>query len=276
MQDKIKILIVGDVVGQLGCAIFQKHVPKLKRELNIDAVIVNGENSAAQGRGITPGLVNFFKHNGANVITSGNHIWARKEILLYLDDHNDVLRPANFPSVCPGVGVTTFMVGGNTIAVINIQGRIFMHQHVDCPFKTVDSILTYLKNKTKIIIVDFHAEATSEKVGMGYYLDGKVSCVFGTHTHVQTADERILQHGTAFITDVGMCGALNSMIGMKKELILQSLISQMPVKFEVDINPPALLSGIIVQINADTGKAFSIERVRIIDESIFVQSGNLE
>jgi len=272
MQGNLKVLIVGDVVGQLGCAMFQKHVPKLKRELNINFVIVNGENSAAAGRGITPNIVNFFKHNGANVITSGNHIWARKEIHPYLNEHHDILRPANFPGGCPGVGVTTVSVAGYTLGVVNLQGRIFMNQHVDCPFRTIESILMYLKTKTKNIVVDFHAEASSEKYGMGYFLDGKVSAVVGTHTHVQTADERVLPNGTAYITDLGMSGALNSMIGMQKDSIIQSFMTQMPVKFEVDNNPPGFLSAVVVQIDPSNGKAISIERIRIIDEDIQVHT----
>lgn len=277
MQDNvIRVLMIGDVVGQLGCAMFQKYVPKLKRDLKISAVVVNGENSHAQGKGITPGLVNFFKHNGANVITTGNHIWARKEINLYLSENNDLLRPANFPGGCPGVGVTTFSVAGLNIGVINLQGRVFMHQTIDCPFRAVESILTFLRTKTKIILVDFHAEATAEKIGMGLYLDGKVSAVVGTHTHIQTADERVLPKGTAFIADLGMCGALNSMIGFKPESRLQTFITQMPFKNEVDIQAPAVLSGVVIDIEPVTGKALKIERIRIIDESISIDNSNQE
>jgi len=275
MQDRLRVLLVGDVVGQLGCAMFQKYVPKLKREYEIDAIIVNGENSHSMGRGITPNIVNFFKHNGADVITSGNHIWARKEIIPYLGQNNDLLRPANFPGICPGTGVTTFKFKEFTIGVINIQGRIFMNQHLDCPFRTVESILTFLRSKTKIIFVDFHAETTSEKMGMGYFLDGKVSAVVGTHTHVQTADERILPGGTAYITDLGMSGALNSMIGMKKDPIIQNFLSQMPVKFEVDTNPPAFLCAVIVDVDIETGKAVDIQRVRMEDDEISI-SGERE
>lgn len=272
MQDNLRILFVGDVVGQLGCAIFQKHISRLKKEHNIDSIIVNGENSHSQGRGITPGIVNFFKHHSVDVITSGNHIWARKEIYPYLEQNNDLLRPANFPSSCPGSGVTTFKCRNYNIGIMNLQGRIFMNQFVDCPFRTAESLLTFLKQKTKIIFVDFHAEATSEKMGMGYFLDGKVSGIVGTHTHVQTADNRILPNGTAYITDLGMCGALNSMIGMKKESILQNFLCQMPVKFEVDLNPPALLCGAIIEVNPETGKAIKIERLRVIDEVIKLDS----
>lgn len=276
MQDKLRVLMVGDIVGQLGRAMFHKHALRLKRELNIDAIIVNGENSHSQGRGITPRIARSLKQSGANVITTGNHIWARKEIYLYLAENNDVLRPANFPSGCPGVGVTTFECNGLTVGVINIQGRVFMKELVDCPFRTAESILTFLKHKTNIIFVDFHAEATSEKLGIAYFLEGKVSGVVGTHTHIQTADERILPGGTAYITDLGMSGALNSMIGMKKESVLKGLLTQMPSRFEVDINPPAIMCGVLIEVDATTGKALDIKRIQVVDNEINVDSQDLD
>jgi 2',3'-cyclic-nucleotide 2'-phosphodiesterase len=266
----VRVLLIGDVVGNLGCAVFQKHIDALKKKFNIDGVIVNGENSSPRGRGITPKIVSFFKHNGANVITSGNHIWANKDIYSYIDQNDDLLRPANFPTDAPGPGFTTFNSGGVEIGVINLQGRVFMSQLVDDPFKIADTILTYLKQKTKVIFVDFHAETTAEKIGIGYYLDGKVSCVVGTHTHVQTADERILPKGTAFISDLGMCGSLNSMIGMKKDSILYNMKTQMPTKFEVENDPPAVMSGVWVEVDTYSGKALKIERFRIVDEDINV------
>jgi|SRR3990167_1031482 len=267
----VRILLVGDVVGNLGCSVFQKHIDILKKKFSIDGIIVNGENSSPKGRGITPKIVNFFKHNGADVITSGNHIWANKEIYSYIDQNEDLLRPANFPSDSPGTGVTTFLTkGGTEIGVINLQGRVFMQQLIDDPFKAADTILTYLKNRTKVIFVDFHAETTAEKIALGYYLDGRVSCVVGTHTHVQTADERLLPKGTAFITDLGMCGSLDSMIGMKKDIILYQLKTQMPAKFEVENSPPAIMSGVWVEVDVDSGKALKIERFKIIDDEIQV------
>lgn len=270
MNDKLRVLIIGDVVGRLGCSMFKKHVSILKDKYSINSVIVNGENSHQSGKGITPSLVQFFKNNGANVVTSGNHIWARKEIYPYLNENSDLLRPANFPKSCPGVGVTTFNCGSFVIGVINLQGRIFMREMLEDPFKTAESLLAYLKPKTNIIFVDFHAEATSEKNGMGYFLDGRVTCLYGTHSHVQTSDERILTDGTAYISDVGMAGALNSMIGMKKGSILQSFLTQMPTRFEVDENPPALLNGILVDLDPYSGKAQAIERIKIIDENISI------
>lgn len=273
MQNKsVRVLLLGDVCAAPGRAMFQKYSAQLREQYKADALIVNGENSASNGKGITSRIMHFFKHNGAQVVTSGNHIWAQKEIYQYLKDHKDLLRPANFPSGCPGVGVTTFEVGSVTIGVINLQARTFMREFVNCPFRTADSLLTYLKPRTNIILVDFHGEATSEKMGLAYYLDGQVSAVVGTHTHVLTNDERILPGGTAYITDLGMAGALNSMIGMKKEPILHNLITQMPVKFEVETQGPMHLTGVCVEIDISTGKALSIEPIKVIDYDIQIDT----
>jgi len=261
----LRLLFLGDIVGKTGRALFQKHSARIRRELEIDAVIVNGENSA-HGRGITSKNMKFFKHNGVDVVTSGNHVWQNKEIYSYLNENKDLLRPANYPSACPGVGVTTFSCKGKEVGVINLQGRVFMRDHVECPFKTAESILTYLKNKTNIIIVDFHAEASSEKMGLAYTLDGKVSAVIGTHTHVLTADERILPGGTAYITDVGMAGSLNSMIGVTKEAVIRHLLTQMPARFEVDTKPPFSMTGVLIDIDMTTGNATDIKRFQLVDE----------
>lgn len=266
----LRIILLGDIVGLPGRMMFQKYAHALKQKYGADALIVNGENSSSIGRGISSKNVHFFKHNGANVITSGNHIWHNKEIYPYLDQHHDLLRPDNFPSECPGTGVTTFETASVTIGVVNLQGRIFMREQVNCPFKAADSILTYLKTKTPIIVVDFHAEATAEKIGLAYYLDGKVTAVVGTHTHVQTADERILPQGTAFITDLGMAGSLNSMIGMKKDAIIRTMITQMPEKFVVETQGPFILTGVVIDADAVTGKALAIERIKIIDNELVV------
>jgi 2',3'-cyclic-nucleotide 2'-phosphodiesterase len=263
----VRILFIGDVVGAPGRAILQKHINRLREQYQIDAAIVNGENSA-DGRGITARIMEYFKHLKIDVVTSGNHIWDKKDIISYLQTHDDLLRPANFPSLCPGVGVKIIDVKNQAIAVINVQGRVFMKEHLDCPFKTVDSILTYLQDKTKTILIDFHAETTAEKAALAYYLDGRVSALVGTHTHVQTADERILPNGTAFITDVGMCGALNSSLGMKLDSIIQHFITQMPVRFTVEAEGPIFLNGAWVEIDTESGKALKIERIRIIDEKI--------
>ena len=276
MHDKnsgtLRIIMLGDIVGISGRAMFQKHSSFLKEKYRADAIIINGENSGTLGRGISPRIVQFLKNNGANIITSGNHIWFNKEIYQYLAMNNDLLRPENFPSECPGTGVATFEVNGHIIGVINVQGRIFMRELVSCPFRAVDSALTYLRSKTKNIVIDMHAEATSEKMGLAYYVDGRVSAIVGTHTHIQTADERILPLGTAYISDLGMGGSLNSMIGMKKEPIIRNMITQMPEKFSVDTEPPFVLSGVIIEINVVTGHAISIERIRIIDSDLDIDS----
>jgi 2',3'-cyclic-nucleotide 2'-phosphodiesterase len=263
-----RVLLIGDLVGAPGCAMLQKHLPKLKQDFQINAVIINGENSAPDGKGITVRNMKLFKELGVDVVTSGNHIWQKREIYAYLNEHRDLIRPANFPTGCPGIGSTIINLGSYSLGVINLQARTFMHQQVGDPFKTADSLLTYIKSKTPIIIVDFHGEATAEKLALAYYLDGQVSAVVGTHTHVPTADERILPHGTAYVTDLGMSGALNSMIGMKKEPLIQSMILQMPTKFEVDTQGPFWLTGVVVTINPITGKAYAIERIKIIDNQL--------
>jgi 2',3'-cyclic-nucleotide 2'-phosphodiesterase len=265
----VRIALFGDLVGAPGQAMFQKYSDRIRQQYNVQAVIVNGENSA-DGKGITPKIMKFFKHNGADVVTTGNHIWQKKEIYDYLAHYNDLLRPANFPSECPGTGVGVYVFQGVKIGVLNLQGRIFMREHVNCPFKTADTALLYLASQTKVIIVDFHAEATAEKLAIAHYLSGRVSAVVGTHTHVQTADARILPGGTAYITDLGMGGALNSMIGMKKEPIIHHMITQLPVKFEVDPVPPLVLSGVVVTIDVSTGAAQHIEPLYIVDENISV------
>lgn len=265
----IRVLFLGDIVGTTGRMLFQKHIAALRAQLDIDAVIVNGENSSG-GKGITSRIVRFFKHNGVDVITSGNHIWRQKEIYNYLSENKDLLRPANYPSACPGTGFTLFSCKGYEIGIISLQGRIFMRDHVECPFKTAESLLSYLKSRTNMVFIDFHAEATSEKIGLAHYLDGKISGLVGTHTHVQTADERILPGGTAYISDIGMAGSLNSMIGMKKETVINHLITQMPARFEVEIIPPYIMTGVYIDVDPSTGKAVNIKRVKIVDDQQLV------
>lgn len=268
--NKMRILMLGDAIGQAGRALFAKYARELKERESLDAIIVNGENSGDQGRGITPKIADFFVEHGADCITTGNHIWFKREIYAYLDEHTHVLRPANYPAGAPGTGVHVFTLNGHKVAVVNLQGRIFMKEQVDDPFRALDSILAFLKDKTNIILVDFHAEATSEKQAIGYYADGRVSAVVGTHTHVQTADERILPNQTAYITDLGMSGSLNSMIGMQKEPILKNFLTQMPVRFVPAQDPPFVLAGVIIEIDTTTGKAKTIDRVRIIDDTLKV------
>jgi metallophosphoesterase (TIGR00282 family) len=266
----IRVLCIGDIVGQIGRTMIKKNLTLLKKEKNIDYVIANGENSSDRGRGITSAGAIFLKNSGVDTITSGNHIWQERDVYSYLQQHNHLLRPANFPNTTPGVGFVISPCKDVLIGVINVQGRIFMREHVDCPFRTVDTILSYMIQKTKIIVVDFHAEASSEKVGLGFYLDGRVSAVVGTHTHVQTADEQILPQGTAFITDLGMVGSQYSMLGMKKEPILRQFVTQMPVKFEVETSNPVIMTGVIIDIDMHTGLALHIERIKVIDHAVHI------
>lgn len=265
----IRVLFIGDVVGATGRVMLQKHLAHIRQKFSIDATIVNGENSA-DGRGITPRIMESFKHLKVDIVTSGNHIWDKKDIIPYLQSNSDLLRPANFPSDCPGTGVSFINVKGYPLAVINLQGRVFMKEFVSCPFRAIDSLLTYVSSKTKMIFIDFHAETTAEKACFGYYVDGRASVVVGTHTHVQTSDERVLPQGTAFITDVGMVGALNSSLGMKTEPIIHQMISQMPVRFTVETEGPVVLSGVWVEIDTDTGKANKIERILMVDDQISI------
>jgi metallophosphoesterase (TIGR00282 family) len=268
---KLRILFLGDIVGNAGRVMFQKHIDRLRKEYGIDAVVVNGENSAG-GRGITSRIMHFFKHNGVNVVTSGNHIWHNKEIYPYLSQESDLLRPANFPAETIGKGVTTFTCNGHEIAIINIQGRTFMREHLDCPFRTAERIIAELS--TPLIFIDFHAEATAEKMGLAYFLDGKVSGVVGTHTHVQTADERIFPGGTAYITDLGMAGSLNSMIGMKKDPVIQNFLTQLPTRFSVDTTSPFIMTGAWIEVDTDTGKATAIERIAVVDDELVIDESD--
>jgi len=256
----MRILFIGDVVGEPGRRAIRELVPKLKSSEKLDFVIANSENIAA-GSGVTPSLADELFDSGVDVLTSGDHIWKRKEVLDYIGTSNRLLRPANYPEGAPGLGATVIKSeSGESVGVINLIGRVFM-QSVDCPFKIAKKEVESLKRKSRIIIVDMHAEATSEKVALGWYLDGEVSAVIGTHTHIQTADEKILPGGTAFISDAGMTGPYDGVIGRKKEQILARFLSQMPTKFEMaegDIQ----LHGVIVDIDSKTGKANSIKRIQ--------------
>ena len=259
----VRILCIGDLIGKTGVNLFNKHIATLKKQYAADLIVVNGENSAPNGRGITSAIAEDLFEHGANVITGGNHSFDQKEVYEYLADlEKPIIRPANYPTGCPGKGFFIVrLASGKKLGVVNLQGRVFSRQLLECPFKMLETMLTFLKSQTNLIIVDFHAEATSEKAGFAYSFDGKVSSIFGTHTHIQTSDERILPGGTAFITDIGMAGSLNSMIGMKKEPIIHNLRTQLPVKFEVDSQSPFVLSGILIELDQESGQAVSIERV---------------
>lgn len=263
-MEKLRILLVGDLVGKTGRALFARHINDIRKTYRVDATIVNGEN-ASRGKGISPKVMEFFKEHRVDLVTSGNHIWDRKEIIPYMHENNDLLRPANYPSTCPGKGIGFFTCKGFQIAVINVMGRVFMRQNLACPFKTAESLVQFAATKAPIILVDIHAETTAEKLGLGYFLEGKVAGVVGTHTHVQTNDARILPGGTAYISDLGMGGSLNSMIGVKKEGPLHNFLTQMPVRHEVDTEPPYVLSGVVIEVNPATGKAENIETLYKVD-----------
>jgi len=259
----ISALILGDVVGQAGCRALFLSLPTLVRKYNADLVVVNGEN-AASGFGIGPDMLERFLSSGVNVVTTGNHVWQQKEILPFLDSEERILRPYNYPKGVAGHGYCVANLKGLKIGVLNLQGRVRMN-NINCPFLAAKEALKKLHQETRIVIVDFHAEDPEEKEALGLYLDGEVSVLFGTHTHIQTADERILPKGTAYITDVGMIGASESVIGFKPDIAVQRSLTQMPLKMEVSDNP-AVAAGIAVEIDAETGKSKSIERV--LSESV--------
>jgi metallophosphoesterase (TIGR00282 family) len=257
----MNILFVGDIVGKPGRRAIHEVLEKVISEHEIDFTIANGEN-AAGGMGITPPIALEILEEGVDVLTSGNHIWAKKEVIPFLDEESRILRPANYPAQVPGRGEGVFHLrNGEQVAVLNLEGRVFM-KHLDCPFRAAEKEIEMLKKQSNIIVVDFHAEATSEKVAMGWFLNGKVSAVLGTHTHVQTSDERILDEGTAYITDVGMTGPLDSVIGIRKEVALERLLTQIPWKFDVATGKIEL-QGVVVEVDQKTGKSKSIQRIRV-------------
>lgn len=257
----MRILFIGDIVGKPGRQAVAHLLTGMREEYTPDFVVANGEN-AAGGMGITRETGHEIFQAGVDAITLGNHVWAKKEAYPFLDEEPRVIRPANYPEGVPGHGYVVLNTrAGEDVALLNLCGRVFMDSHPDSPFKVADAIVETLARDAGVIIVDFHAEATSEKNALAYYLDGRVSAVIGTHTHVQTADERILPGGTAYITDVGMTGPLDSVLGLKKELSIARFITQMPCKFEV-AEGDTVLSAVIVDIDSATGKASRIERVQ--------------
>jgi len=255
----MKILVIGDIVGRPGRVIVEREVVPLREERQIDLVIANCENVAG-GAGITPSTADDLFRAGVDVLTSGNHVWRKREAFELLKLDHRVLRPANYPDGAPGSGSTVVeTLAGVKVGVLNVMGRVFM-EPLDCPFRAAERELERLKLVTPIIVVDMHAEATSEKVAMGWFLDGKVSCVFGTHTHIPTADERILPQGTAFITDVGMTGPYDSVIGRRVDQILERFLSNLPHKSEV-AEGNVQLRGLLIEVHPTTGKALSVERI---------------
>ncbi len=256
----IRIMMIGDVFGRSGRRALKDNVSELLREQKIDFVLANGEN-AAGGNGITKENALEIFETGVDVITMGNHVWNKKEIIYYLDKENRIVRPYNYPPGTPGTGFGLFKTRNNDmVGVVNMSGRIFMPE-LDCPFRCADQVLPLLREKTSTIIMDFHAEATSEKAAMAFYLDGRLSAICGTHTHVQTADERILDEGTAFITDIGMTGPRDSVIGVKKEPVLNKFLTQMPQKFEAATGLYQF-NAVIIDVQRESGQAVSIRRIQ--------------
>jgi metallophosphoesterase (TIGR00282 family) len=257
----MNILMVGDIFGDSGRAALAKLLPRLRQEHAIDVTVVNIEN-AAGGFGVTPQIARAcLEGGGVDVLTSGNHIWDKKEIIPYITKENLLLRPANFPAGTPGSGHITVKAGPHRIGVLNLMGRIFMNP-IDCPFRKADELVQELRRETRVVLVDMHSEATSEVMALGWYLDGRVSAVVGTHRHVQTADERILPGGTAYITDLGMTGPVDSVIGVDKDIIIQRFLTQMPIRFE-PAKGPAALHGVVIAVDPETGRATSIQRLNV-------------
>jgi metallophosphoesterase (TIGR00282 family) len=262
---RIGVLFIGDIIGRPGRNALKKFLPALRQKYGPAFIVANGEN-AAGGIGITEDIGrDLFEL--VDVLTSGNHIWDKKEAIPYLDKEARLLRPANYPPLNPGRGATVARdAQGRTLAVLSLQGRVFM-EAIDCPFRTADEEVRKLKQTTQAVIVDFHAEATSEKQALGWYLDGRVSAVIGTHTHVPTADERILPGGTAYITDVGMAGGLNSVIGIRREQAIEKFLTARPQRFEPE-KDGLFLSAVMIWIEEKTGKALSITREIVTEENV--------
>lgn len=257
---RVRLLFVGDIVGRAGRQALAEKLDSLVDRHLVDLVVVNGENAAA-GYGLTESVLKELFKAGADAVTTGNHIWDKKEINAVLDREPRLLRPANYPPGLPGYGSGIYeTAGGIKVGVLNLEGRVFM-KNIDCPFRQADAAVAELRKTTPIILVDFHAEATSEKQALGYYLAGKVSAVVGTHTHVQTADERILSGGTGYLTDVGMTGSQDAIIGNQKGPAMERFLTQLPVRLEVAKKDP-MLCGVLLTINEKSGCCESIERIQ--------------
>lgn len=254
----MKIFIIGDIVGNTGVNKIKKVLPDFIKQEKINFVIANGEN-AADGMGITSQIFDNLVKAGVNVITMGNHTWGKKDIFNIIENQN-LLRPANYPKDVPGNGYGIYECEGKTICVINLIGRVDMNVLSENPFIVAKDIIKEVKHLADVIIIDFHAEATAEKIAMGYYLDGEVTFVFGTHTHVQTADEKILENGTAYITDVGMTGPKKSVIGMSVEASIKRFVTTLPERYKTSEDKEAILNGCILEINDETCRAEKIKR----------------
>jgi 2',3'-cyclic-nucleotide 2'-phosphodiesterase len=256
----MRVLFIGDIVGKQGRRAVELLLGNIIADQGIDFTIANGEN-AAGGMGLTPAIGVELFGLGVDVITSGNHIWAKKEIFPFLEEERRLLRPLNYPEGAPGRGWGVFeSKNGLKVGVLNLEGRVFM-KNLECPFRTAERAFRTLLGETKVNVVDFHAEASSEKMALGWFLDGKASMVVGTHTHVQTGDERILEEGTAYITDAGMTGPMNSVIGVQKQIAINRFLTQLPFKHEV-ASDDIELQGVVVEIDSQTGRASEIQRLK--------------
>ncbi|MFH1245850.1 MAG: TIGR00282 family metallophosphoesterase [Candidatus Omnitrophota bacterium] len=256
----MKILFIGDIVGKPGREAVRLLLPNVRKEYGIDLAIANAEN-AAGGSGVTPQIAQDLFGYGLDMLTSGDHIWKRKEIMETLNSEERLLRPLNYPLAAPGKGSSIIRTKkGVPVGIMNLEGRVFMSS-IECPFRCAREAVEQMEEKARVIIVDIHAEATSEKVALGWFLDGKVSAVLGTHTHVQTADEKILPKGTAYITDVGMTGPFDSVIGRKYEDVIERFLTQVPVRFEM-AEDNVQMHGVVVEIDEKTGKAVAIKRIQ--------------
>lgn len=260
-----RVLMIGDIVGRPGRSAVKALVKDYRRKHKVDIIIANGEN-AAGGNGITEEIANELYNNYIDIITMGNHTWDKRDIINFIEHEPRLIRPANYPPNTPGRGSNVYRFNnGIKLGVINLSGRVFLTP-LDCPFRVGEQIVKEMRNITKNIIIDIHAEATSEKIAFGWYMDGKVSAVIGTHTHVQTADDRILPGGTGYITDVGMTGPRDSVLGVDKEIVIEKFINQMPVRFEV-AKGVKQLNGLLLDIDEKTGKTIKIERIQEIIKS---------
>lgn len=261
----MRLLFLGDVVGKGARGALRKRLRALRRERNVSFVVANGEN-AAGGKGLDPDSADELFDAGVDVITTGNHVWQHRSLLPVLEHETRILRPANFPEGNPGRGWTVQQsTNGVSVAVVNLIGRVFMGSF-DCPFRAADRILKRIGSEADVVLVDMHAETTSEKVAMGWHLAGRVAAVVGSHTHIQTADERVLPGGTAYLTDAGMCGPIDSVIGMRRDEVLHRFVTQMPVRFDV-AKGPILVQGALVDVDPEHGTATAVERVQEAQES---------
>lgn len=256
----INILVLGDVVGAEGCNFLRKKLSAFKKFKNIDFCVANGENSAP-GNGITPNSAEELFCAGVDFITTGNHTYRRKEVYDLLDESEFIIRPYNFPKSNPGKGVQVVDCGRYSVGIINLMGTMFM-ENLGNPFYAADEALEELKGKTDIILVDFHAETTSEKQALAYYLDGRITALFGTHTHVLTNDDRVLSKGTGYITDIGMCGVIDSVLGVKKEIVIEKFMKNMPVRFD-SASGECMINGCIFTVDEKSGKCLSTEIIRL-------------